>query len=155
MYSVCFLYSNGDGGNITTLRSAGDLLSTEQIDGFFRTAAIHPGIALVVTGGAEGAHLFWEGRHVRCSALRVPAACMAGAGDCLLGTLLTALVLQIPLYEEAMGRSPALELAAACAAMKVTALDSIHFGITAASLSRFLREQRISLEEMYLQRFFG
>lgn len=238
MYSVCFMYPNGDGGNITTLHSAGDLLSTERIDGFFRSgaargrglllaapevsvpvrkyflaegrrrgcytaasfgaaevadflgddtlkqvdllalnmeeaaavagagegvpfacgcrvSAINPGIALMVTGGAEGAHLFWKGRHVHCPSLQVPVVNTAGAGDCLLGTLLSAVALHIPLYDEATGRSPALELAVACAAMKVTEMDSIHFGITARTLSGFLKERHITMEETYLQRLSG
>ncbi len=239
MYSVCFMYPNGDGGNITTLHSAGDLLSEEQINGFFQSdaakgqglllaapeaplpvrkyflaegrrrgcytaasfgaaeaekflrddtlklvdllalnkeeaaavagkgepdilsacrrkvTAIHSDIALVITSGAEGTHLFWKGHRVYCPAPQVPVISTAGAGDCLLGTLLAAAVLQIPFYEEDSGRSPALELAAACAAMKVTALDSIHFGLTAESLLQFLKGQGIVLEQSYLQRLFG
>ena len=238
LYSVCFIYPNSDGGNITTIKSAAEQIKMQQIDDFFagpdakgnglllaapevpvpirkyflaegrkrgcytaasfapeeacaflqdktlkdidllslniaeaiavtglntgdiaaecyrKVSSIHRDITLVITNGASGCDLFSLGKRVSYPAHKMNVISTAGAGDSLLGTLLAAILHGIPLIDVSKNCSDALSLAMACSAMKVTALDSIHFGLNRKALLRFIQDREISLSEETLKNFW-
>jgi sugar/nucleoside kinase (ribokinase family) len=74
---------------------------------------------LIVTLGAQGAHALADGAFVHVPAASVPVKSTAGAGDALLGGVLTGLALGLPLVPDA------LELGTLLAAFKVTSPHTI------------------------------
>lgn len=100
--------------------------------------------ALVVTAGAAGA-FGWDGRELRqVPALRVAVASTAGAGDAVLGGLLTGWAAGLPLFSASslpLAERPAesaLDLGVCLAAIAVASPHTIPPGVGWASLRAFL-----------------
>lgn len=89
-----------------------------------------PAARIVVTAGRRGAWAFEKGRWSHSPALPVEAASTAGAGDALLGGVLTGLAVGLPL-------DSALGLGTAAAAFAVASPHTIPDGLTLDALMAF------------------
>ena len=222
LQSVCFLYPDGSGGNVTTCDSAASALTADEVDeaaglldertialaapeaplgarhrlleqatrrGAFRAAALtgseageiracglldhvdllalnedeaaalggvvfeadaprscleacaallRPGARVVVTAGSRGAFALGEGGFEHHSAAAVPVASTAGAGDALLGGILTGLAGGVP-YSEAFA------LGVCAAAFSVTSPHTIPEGLSRDALAAFAHEHGLEL----------
>ncbi|HEY6555567.1 MAG TPA: PfkB family carbohydrate kinase [Vicinamibacteria bacterium] len=118
-----------------------------------RLTAAQPAVRIAVTAGRNGAFGFERGRWVHVPALDVPVASTAGAGDALLGGVLTALALGVPFTApDSRGRSlpdgpitSALEFGVLLSAFKVTSPHTIHPDADLTHLLAFAREHGVSL----------
>ncbi len=108
------------------------------------TKGAYPGLRIVVTAGRQGAFAFAEGQYNFCPAPEVPVVSTAGAGDALLGGVLSALAAGVPfLRSRPVGRSlneglltSALELGVLLGSYKVSSPHTIH---PSASLDNLLK----------------
>ena len=106
---------------------------------------MQPGIRIVISVGADGAHAFEDGSWSKWPAPATHVVSTAGAGDALLAGVLSGLASGLPLnakppaQESAIdGRfSSAMELGMLLASFSVTSPDTIHFGASLASLEEF------------------
>ena len=110
-----------------------------------------PRARIIVSVGADGAYAFSDGSWTSVPALDVPIASTAGAGDALLGGVLTGLALGLPFA--APGPRPAslrdrplasaLDLGACVAAYKVTSPHTIPPGFDLRVLRSFAETQGV------------
>ena len=108
------------------------------------TEGSYPGLRIVVTAGRQGAFAFAEGHYNFCPAPEVPVVSTAGAGDALLGGVLSALAAGIPFLRSGPVRrslnegllTSALELGVLLGSYKVTSPHTIH---PTASLDNLLK----------------
>jgi sugar/nucleoside kinase (ribokinase family) len=91
-----------------------------------------------VTAGAAGAYAAAGGRVRHLPALPARVVNTAGAGDAFLSGVMLGEVLGLPFMD---GEATCLHLGCALGSMKVLGRDTIHGGITAAGLRRFLRQR--------------
>ncbi len=101
-------------------------------------AAANPAGSLVVTLGADGAHGYAQCRWVHVAAPRLAVRSTAGAGDALLGGVLTGLALDMPFDD-------ALELGTLLAAFKVTSPHTIPPEVDRPLLQSFAAVREIPL----------
>jgi len=124
-----------------------------------------PKIRVVLTAGAEGGFAFADERWVSVPALKVTAVSTAGAGDALLGGVLTGLALGLPFApSETNARAPrslaerplasAVELGALLAAYSVTSPHTIHPDTQLSTLRTFAAAHGVAFAEP-LRRLFG
>jgi sugar/nucleoside kinase (ribokinase family) len=132
-----------------------DALLTACSDGL---TALQPGIRLLVTAGRNGAFAFEGGRWTHVPALPVPVASTAGAGDALLGGVLTALAVGLPFTNPSAvgllsGRqiASALELGVLLSALKVTSPHTIHPGADLTGLLAFARQYGVTLADGFFE----
>lgn len=102
-------------------------------------AAASPEGRLIVTLGAQGAHAFSDCRWSHVPAAPVPVRSTSGAGDALLGGVLTALALGLPFVPDA------LELGTLLAAFKVTSPHTIPPEVDRPLLQSFAAVREIPL----------
>ena len=127
----------------------GGRLSPPAFDEFVKkcqslTEGAYPGLRVVVTAGRQGAFAFEEGQYNFCPAPEVPVVSTAGAGDALLGGVLSALAAGVPFLRSGpVGRSlseglltSALELGVLLGSYKVSSPHTIH---PSASLDNLLK----------------
>jgi sugar/nucleoside kinase (ribokinase family) len=108
------------------------------------TEASYPGLRIVVTAGRQGAFAFAEGQYNFCPAPEVPVVSTAGAGDALLGGVLSALAAGVPFLRSGPVRrslnegllTSALELGVLLGSYKVSSPHTIH---PSASLDNLLK----------------
>jgi len=108
-------------------------------------------LRIIVTAGKEGAFAFFEGGYNFCRAPHVPAVSTAGAGDALLGGVLSALVAGLPLIRsESISKrlnddpiATALELGVLLGSYKVTSPHTIHPSASLDALLNFAGENGI------------
>jgi sugar/nucleoside kinase (ribokinase family) len=120
-----------------------------------RLSGVVPGVHLLVTAGARGAFASDGTAWAHVPALPVAVVCSAGAGDALLGGLLTGLAVGLPFAPA--GSSPqslaerplssALELGALVAAFKVTSPHTIPPDLSLDTLVAFAREHGVAFGE--------
>ena len=110
---------------------------------------------VVVTAGPRGAWGFENGRWAHCPALSVEVVSTAGAGDALLGGILTGLVVGLP-FTRWEPRSPAaveeplqsaLELGTLAAGYKVTSPHTIPPGMDLDALLAFGHRHGVRLPD--------
>jgi sugar/nucleoside kinase (ribokinase family) len=115
-----------------------------------KLCAVQPHVRLVVTAGARGAYAF-EGRGwTYVPALDVPVVSTSGAGDALLGGILTGLAAGLPFTASSQRRGAtvlqsAFDLGALLAAFKVTSPHTIPTDLSLDALLAFAREHGIVL----------
>jgi len=117
-----------------------------------RLSGVVPGVRLLVTAGARGAFAFDGAAWAHAPALPVAVVSTAGAGDALLGGVLTGLATGLPFAPAGSpppslaGRplSSALELGALVAAFKVTSPHTIPPDLSLDALVAFAHEQGVS-----------
>lgn len=102
-------------------------------------AAANPQGQLIVTLGAQGAHAWSDCHWSHVPASHVPVRSTSGAGDALLGGVLTALALGLPFVPDA------LELGTLLAAFKVTSPHTIPPEIDRPLLQSFAAVREIPL----------
>jgi sugar/nucleoside kinase (ribokinase family) len=114
--------------------------------------AAQSGIRIVVTAGRNGAFGFEGGRWTHVPALPVSVVSTAGAGDALLGGVLTALAIGLPFTAPGPSRlSPdrliasALEFGVLLSAFKVTSPHTIHPEADLDHLATFAQRQGMAL----------
>jgi sugar/nucleoside kinase (ribokinase family) len=125
-------------------------LSPSAFDEFVKkcqslTEGSYPGLKIVVTAGGQGAFAFAEGHSNFCPAPEVPVVSTAGAGDALLGGVLSALAAGVPFLRSGpVGRNlneglltSALELGVLLGSYKVTSPHTIHPSASLDSLLKF------------------
>jgi sugar/nucleoside kinase (ribokinase family) len=101
--------------------------------------AANPQGQLIVTLGVQGAHAFSDCHWTHVPAAHVPVRSTSGAGDALLGGVLTALALGLPFVPDA------LELGTLLAAFKVTSPHTIPPEIDRPLLQSFAAVREIPL----------
>jgi sugar/nucleoside kinase (ribokinase family) len=104
---------------------------------------------LILTAGARGAWGFEDGRWYHRAVIRVEVASSAGAGDGLLGGVLAAIAVGVPLLPPA-GADPAaftcaLDLGVLLAALSVTSPHTIHPGADLDALLAFADRHGVAL----------
>jgi sugar/nucleoside kinase (ribokinase family) len=117
--------------------------------------AFRAGVRLVVTVGARGAFAFDRSAWAHVPALPVGVVSTAGAGDALLGGVLSGLAVGLPFAPAASPRatlagaplSSALELGALVAAFKVTSPHTIPPDLSLDVLLAFAREHGVAFGE--------
>lgn len=117
-----------------------------------RLSDVVPGVRLVVTAGARGAFAFDGAAWAHAPALPVAVVSTAGAGDALLGGVLTGLAAGLPFAPAGSpppslaGRplSSAFELGALVAAFKVSSPHTIPPDLSLEALVAFAREHGVS-----------
>ncbi|MEG1012495.1 MAG: PfkB family carbohydrate kinase [Ruthenibacterium sp.] len=118
---------------------------------------INPEISVVVTQGAKGAMVC----HGLCKYLSPPidvsVTSTAGAGDCLIGTIMAALVMGIPLIpfektKDAM--ASALDIGSAASSKKVTCADTIDSSLNRNTLAAFAQQHALNFSSEIMQKFF-
>jgi len=116
----------------------------------------NPAICVVVTCGSVGAYTYYGGQKWFCPAIENTVLNTAGAGDCFLGTIISALTKRVPLtqYTQDSDVSSAIQLAALSSAMKVACNDTIDFSIDTQSLFAFAKCKGVTFSDDVLQRFF-
>ena len=120
-------------------------------------AATQPGMRIVVTAGARGAWAFDDGGWSHAAALPVRALSSAGAGDALLGGVLTGLAVGLPFVAGSGRRHPlatrplasALDLGVLVAAFKVTSPHTIPPDLCLDAVLDFAREHGVDLGEHF------
>ena len=113
------------------------------------------GVRIIVTAGARGAFAFDGSAWAHVPSLPVAVVSTAGAGDALLGGVLTGLAAGLPFVPAASPRaslagrplSSALELGALVAAFKVTSPHTIPPDLSLDALMAFAREHGIAFGE--------
>ncbi len=106
---------------------------------------IQPGIRIVISVGAEGAHAFEDGVWYYRPAPATRVVSTAGAGDALLAGVLSGLASGLPLIRKPVAAdavtgvefSSAMELGMFLASFSLTSPDTIHFGANLARLEEF------------------
>ncbi|QHW34776.1 hypothetical protein GZH47_30920 [Paenibacillus rhizovicinus] len=137
-----------------------DSKDSESRDIAVRCAAFlsrrNPRIKFVMTDGAAGCYSYAEGELIHTPPLRVAAVNTAGAGDAMLGGILSGLCCGLPFAKHAdeshFGAEPlesAVELGTLLAALSVTSPHSIHPDASASRLAKFAREHRIALGKAF------
>ncbi|REE87362.1 sugar/nucleoside kinase (ribokinase family) [Paenibacillus taihuensis] len=118
--------------------------------------AEQPDIRLIMTDGADGCYSYAAGIGVHTPALRVAAVSTAGAGDALLGGVISGLCCGLPLMKEradaVFGETPlssAVELGVLLAALAVTSPHSIHLDADAGLLGQFASEHGLGLDAAF------
>ena len=117
--------------------------------------AAQPSIRIVVTVGPDGAFGFEQGRWRHTPAQPVTVASTAGAGDALLGGVLTGLALGLPFTaadgpRRVLGERPlasAMDLGVLLSAYKATSPHSIHPGASVRALRHFAQSHGVTLGE--------
>jgi sugar/nucleoside kinase (ribokinase family) len=117
--------------------------------------ALRAGVRLVVTAGARGAFAFDGGAWTHAPAVPLAVVSTAGAGDALLGGILTGLAAGLPFAppgsprETLVGRplSSAFELGVLVAGFKVTSPHTIPPDLSLDALVAFAREHGIAFGE--------
>jgi sugar/nucleoside kinase (ribokinase family) len=119
-----------------------------------RLPLVVPGVRLVVTAGVRGVYAFDGTAWAHVPALQVTVVSTAGAGDALLGGVLTGLAAGLPFTPEGprpslAGHPPssALELGALVAAFKVTSPHTIPPDLSLDGLVAFAREHGVAFGE--------
>jgi sugar/nucleoside kinase (ribokinase family) len=120
-----------------------------------RLSSAAPGVRLVVTAGARGAFAFDGTAWAHVPALPVIVVSTAGAGDAMLGGVLTGLAVGLPFAPDGSPRaslgerplSTALELGALVAAFKVTSPHTIPPDLSLDALLALAREHGVDLGE--------
>ena len=120
-----------------------------------RLPSAAPGARLIVTAGARGAFAFDGTAWAHLPALPVAVVSTAGAGDALLGGVLTGLAIGLPFAPAGSPRaslaerplSSALELGALVAAFKVTSPHTLPPDLSLDALLAFAREHGVSFGE--------
>ncbi|MGA7906534.1 MAG: PfkB family carbohydrate kinase [Candidatus Sulfotelmatobacter sp.] len=115
---------------------------------------------IVVSAGKQGAFAFAEGRYNFCPAPAVPVVSTAGAGDALLGGVLSAMAAGVPFLRSGPVRrslsdgplTSALELGVLLASYKVTSAHTIHPLASLDSLLKFGEDQGIEFSTDITQR---
>ena len=123
--------------------------------------AAQPAIRIVVSAGPLGAFGFEGGHWEHSPSLKVPVASTAGAGDALLGGLLTALALGVPFTASGPTRvalsdrplSSALDFGVLLAAFKVTSPHTIHPDARLSTLMAFAHEHGLAFAEPLRRHF--
>jgi sugar/nucleoside kinase (ribokinase family) len=139
---------------------AGEPLTTEAPEAALRrladtATAAQPGMRLVVTAGSRGAYAFDGGSWSHVPTLPVRPVSSAGAGDALLGGVLTGLAAGLPFASgssrrETLAARPlasALDLGVLVAAFKVTSPHTIPPDLSLDAVLDFAREHGVELAE--------
>jgi sugar/nucleoside kinase (ribokinase family) len=106
---------------------------------------IQPGIRIVISVGAEGAHAFEDGSWSNRPAPATHVVSTAGAGDALLAGVLSGLASGLPLNAKPSAQgamidgkfSSAMDIGMLLASFSVTSPDTIHFGANLARLEEY------------------
>jgi sugar/nucleoside kinase (ribokinase family) len=106
---------------------------------------MQPGIRIVISVGAEGAHAFEDGAWSDRLAPATKVVSTAGAGDALLAGVLSGLASGLALNAKPSAQvavidsrfSSAMDIGMLLASFSVTSPDTIHFGANLASLEEF------------------
>ncbi len=106
---------------------------------------MQPGIRIVISVGAEGAHAFEDGSWSSRPAPATHVISTAGAGDALLAGVLSGLASGLPLNAKPFTQdamiddkfSSAMDLGMLLASFSVTSPDTIHFGANLATLEEY------------------
>jgi sugar/nucleoside kinase (ribokinase family) len=117
--------------------------------------SVQPSIRIVLTVGPDGAFGFEQGRWRHTPALPVTVLSTAGAGDALLGGVLTGLAVGLPLTaadgpRRVLAERPlvsAMDLGVLLSAYKVTSPHTIHPGASVPALRRFAQGHGVTLGE--------
>ena len=123
--------------------------------------AAQPAIRLVVSAGPHGAFAFAGGHWEHSPALKVKVASTAGAGDALLGGLLTALAVGVPFTvagppRTALSDRPlasALDFGVLLSAFKVTSPHTIHPDARLETLLTFAHQHGLAFAEPLRRHF--
>jgi sugar/nucleoside kinase (ribokinase family) len=124
------------------------------------TESRYPGLKVVASVGKHGAYAFEDGNFGFCPSLTVPVASTAGAGDALLGGVISALAAGLPflgsnLKTESWSDAPlstALEFGVLLASYKVGSPHTIHPNISLRNLLKFAEDNGVTLSRMVSQR---
>ena len=118
--------------------------------------AAHPGMRLIVTAGARGSYAF-DGGWAHVPTLPVSVVSSAGAGDALLGGVLSGLAAGLPFAGTAAPRATlasrpltsAIDLGALVAAFKVTSPHTIPPDLSLDAVLDFAREHGVDFGEAF------
>jgi sugar/nucleoside kinase (ribokinase family) len=121
----------------------------------------YPQLQMVISAGKEGAYVLNREGWNYCPAPRVEVASTAGAGDCLLGGILTAMAAGVPLLNSRPPRksltespvSTAVEFGVLLASYKVTSHHTIHPDASLATVIDFAVQCGIGFDAALVQRF--
>lgn len=117
----------------------------------------NPDICVIITMGEKGAYVQQRDRIYQSRAVNVPVSSTAGAGDCLIGTVIAAILRGIdlfPIEQEKYKMDNALDLGVLASAKKVGCKDTIDFSINQDSLLAFAGEYGIMFSDSLLH-FLG
>jgi sugar/nucleoside kinase (ribokinase family) len=110
--------------------------------------AANPDIVLIVSAGAEGVNVFDQGEWSHHAAVPTEVVSSAGAGDALLGGIITGIVQGLPLVRRTddgrNGSETAIDLGLLVAAFSLTSTHTIHPGFTMQALREFAATKGIS-----------
>jgi sugar/nucleoside kinase (ribokinase family) len=128
-------YSSGNTDKF--LQDCASVLTTEN-----------PKMRVVISMGSKGAYGFEHGAWSFAPAVKVNAVSTAGAGDALLGGVISALAAGLPLTPDKVtastnGISSALQFGVLLASLSVTSPDAIHFGANFDALAGFAASRGI------------
>lgn len=117
---------------------------------------INPEICVIITRGEKGAYVQWKEKIYESPALDVPVVNTAGAGDCFIGTVISALLKECDLFatKEKNVACSALDLGNIASAKKVGCKDTIDFSMNLESMYTFAQNHGIKFAEN-LRQFFG
>lgn len=118
----------------------------------------NPDISVIITRGGQGAAVWSNGRVYQSSSIQVPVVNTAGAGDCLIGTIIAALALGIDLIppeDAGAARASALDLGVAASSRKVTCRDTIDFTLNADSLAEFAAAHNVVFSQQIQHQFLS
>jgi sugar/nucleoside kinase (ribokinase family) len=121
------------------------------------------GMKIIVTAGEQGAFAFSDGCYNFCPVPSVPVVSTAGAGDALLGGVLSALAAGLPLIRSGptlkqLSDAPirtALEFGVLLGSYKVTSPHSIHHSASLDNILKFGAENGIHLSNDVRRKEFG
>jgi len=118
--------------------------------------SFNPGICVIITCGGDGIYAYLDGTKHFVPAVKNTVLSTAGAGDCFLGTVISALIRQIPLVSEEneTAISSALQLAAYSASMKIACNDTIDFSINRQYLFDFIQSRGATISDNIKEHFF-
>jgi len=150
--------TTGENGDETVDKADGEIKDASAADRCYRyLKSQNPNICLIVTCGGEGAYTYLDGQKWYTPAVKNTVRNTAGAGDCFLGTVISALVHKLPLTQDTQDDviSSAVQLALLCSAMKIACNDTIDFSINKQSLLKFAQSKEILISDCVMENFFS
>ena len=129
----------------------------DYTDRCFRYLTTHnPDMTVLITCGKDGAYAYARNEKQFIPVVDHQVVNTAGAGDCFLGTVIAAMICQIPLMNKTGDKviSSAVQLAGLSSALKVACHDTIHFSISKRELWEFANEKELTFSNDVCRRFF-
>lgn len=119
---------------------------------------INPDISVIITQGNKGAVVCQGSLRHQSGCVDVPVRSTAGAGDCLIGTVMAALVMGVPLIPcegNGSAMASALDLGSVASSKKVTCADTIDLSLNRETLACFAQQFTVDFSAEIMRKFFS